>query len=245
MKKALFGLAVAAAALTGCWNAEVVTSPDVRTFGMAGDVKAVSYTLEQIIPSEEPGAGPEYDTLFVNEPVLAFDAQGRVTLDGYDNVYEYDAEGNFVRGFNDKTVMQRDAQGRIVLYDNTISLDDESDAEIDYENYVKLEISYDAQGRPDMVDQEGWESMCQTKFVYEGDNAYPFRELYDLLYEGWEDDGAVEYEYTAFDEKGNWTERFYTSTIKTTASWDEEYEPEITEIRYRERRTITYWSDKH
>ncbi|MBQ9660784.1 MAG: hypothetical protein IJV37_05915 [Bacteroidales bacterium] len=199
-----------AAALAACQSPEAATSPDVRAFGLTGDVKSVSYSLEHLVPSETPGTEPEYEVFFEDEPVLAFDAQGR-----------------------------------IILYDNILPLDDHSGAEeIDYEHYVKLEISYDAQGRIDLMDSEGWESLCQTKYIYEGDRPYPFRELYDLQYEGMEDDGAIEYEYTAFDKKGNWTERFYTSTIKTTASWDEESGPDIHEDRYRERRVITYWSDK-
>ncbi len=247
MKKAFFVSALAAAALAACQSPEAATSPDVRTFGMKGDVKTVSYTLEHLVPSEEPGAEPEYEVFFEDEPVLAFDAQGRVTLDSFGYVYEYDADGNFVRGSSDKTVMQRDAQGRIILYDNTPHTEDDDDlSEIDFENFGRFEISYDAQGRPDMIDSDGWESTCQTKYIYEGDNPYPFRELYDLLYEGMEDDAAIEYEYTAFDKKGNWTERYHTSTIKTSADWDDEdAEPEIDESRYRERRTITYWSDKN
>jgi uncharacterized protein YcfL len=149
MKKALFVSALAAAVLAACQSPEAVTSPDVRTFGMKGDVKTVSYTIEDVELSEEPGYEPEY------ELELSFDEQGRVTLDNYNNVYEYDAEGNFVRGSGKRTVMQRDAQGRVILYDNTILPEDGNYEESDFDHFIKIEIAYDAQGRMDLLDFEG------------------------------------------------------------------------------------------
>lgn len=238
MKKALFVSAWAAAALVACQSPEAVTSPDVRTFGMKGDVKTVSYTLEDVELSEEPDYEPEY------ELELTFDAQGRVTLDTYDNVYEYDAEGNFVRGSGKRTVMQRDEQGRLILYDNTILPEDGQYEDDDFDHLIKIGITYDDQGRMDLLDFEGPESMSQTKYIYKDDQPYPSMEYYDNQYETFKEDGTVEYEYTAFDKKGNWTER---TLLTTTTVWDmeEEGEAEKSEFRLRERRIITYWSDKN
>ncbi len=52
MKKTFFVPALAAAALAACQSPEAATSPDVRTFGMKGDVKTVSYTIEDVELSE-------------------------------------------------------------------------------------------------------------------------------------------------------------------------------------------------
>lgn len=239
MKKALFVSALAAAVLAACQSPEAVTSPDVRTFGMKGDVKTVSYTIEDIELSEEPGYEPEYDL------ELSFDEQGRVTQDSYNNVYEYDAEGNFVRGSGKRTVMQRDAQGRVILYDNTILPEDGNYEESDFDHFIKIEIAYDAQGRMDLLDFEGPESISQTKYIYKDDQPYPSIEYYNTQYETFTEDGTLEYEYTAFDKKGNWTERTILSTTKEWDLEDEDSEVETSETRYRERRIITYWSDKN
>ena len=48
-----------------------------------------------------------------------------------------------------------------------------------------------------------------------------------------------------FGMKGNWTERTILSTTKEWDLEDEDSEVEISETRYRERRIITYWSDKN
>ena len=238
MRKVLFVSALAAAALAACQSPEADTSPDVRTFGLKGDVKTVSYTIEDVELTEEPGYEPEYELEF------SFDEQGRVTLDNYNNVYEYDAEGNFVRGSGKRTVMQRDEQGRVILYDNTVLPEDGDYDDSDFDHFIKIAITYDGQGRMDLLDFEGSESMSQTKYIYKDDQPYPSMEYYDNQYESFKEDGTVEYEYTAFDKKGNWTERTFLST---TTVWDveEEGEAEKSEIRLRERRIITYWSDKN
>ena len=66
---------------------------DARTFGLKGDVKEVR--LSEEVPSEPGDPMPEDGCFDQDQLEMTFDEQGRVTLDPYGNVYEYDGEGGF------------------------------------------------------------------------------------------------------------------------------------------------------
>ena len=86
--------------------------------------------------------------------------------------------------------------------------------------------------------------MTEYTYSYEGDNIYPSSCTFESSDEGWYSEGTITYEYFEFDKKGNWTER---TLLTTTTVWnmEEEGEAEKSEFRLRERRIITYWSDKN
>ena len=91
---------------------------DARTFGLVGPVQEVRYykALLSTTSTDEQG-DPWFE---YNELELTFDEYGRVTQDGLRGCkYVYDENGNFIKGFSDKTVMKRDDNGRIVSYSNT------------------------------------------------------------------------------------------------------------------------------
>lgn len=214
---------------------------DARTFGMVGDVKEVrvSRALLSISSGEEIG-DPWVDD---DELEMTFDEEGRVTLDPYGDVYEYDERGYFIYGGTDELIRDDDT-GRIMSYDNTIY--EEGDGEYpdyDIETYFRIRFEYDASGRPVIEEMYGWEWGTTYKNVFEGNKVYPASATFEGGYEGVEEEGTVKYDYSAFDRRGNWTERTVTTV---TQSWEEGREDEVetlTEERL-ERRTIKYWSDK-
>lgn len=217
---------------------------DARTFGLTGDVKTVMHS--SALKSVDGEAVEDDDAwLGVDELALAFDEAGRVLKDAYGDPYEYDADGNFVRGYNDKTTMERDEKGRLAEYDNaTLDYDDDLDYEdLNIEEVFHVRFSYDAQGRPAEIETGGWEWMSTEHYVFEGKNVYPASYTFETFEEGYVEDGTVTYTYTEFDSKGNWTERTVTTNTRLYEE-DLEEEAENSSRVVVERRAITYWSDK-
>ena len=185
----------------------------------------------------------EPDSVNYGFDIEEFDEEGRVTLDPYGDVYEYDERGYFIYGGTDELIRDDDT-GRIMSYDNTIY--EEGDGEYpdyDIETYFRIRFEYDAAGRPVTEEMYGWEWGTTYTNVFEGKKVYPASATFEGGYEGIEEKGTVKYDYSAFDRRGNWTERTVTTV---TQSWEEGREDEVetlTEERL-ERRTIKYWSDK-
>ena len=211
---------------------------DGRTFGVVGPVKEVrlSKALLSTTSTEEQGdPWLESDAL-----EMTFDECGRVTKDGLGGcVYVYDQEGNFIKGFSEKTLMSRDAEGRIVSYINT-NVEGQEYSDIDFEHYISKSFEYDDLGRVAKATYSGWEWMMDYTFEYFGGNVYPKVMKYSGPAESLEIEGTVTYEYDKFDQYGNWLERHVT--------WDEvirdcgdEGQPEKSQDVYLERRTIIYY----
>lgn len=217
-------------------------SNDVRTFGMIGDVKAVRFSEEMLESSSAEAA--EHFWADKDKLEMTFDEQGRITLDSYGTVYQYDESGVFVPETGSTAVMSRDAKGRIEAYDNTC-LDDVDFSHYDISKYYKASYEYDAKGRPVRGEFAGWEWGETRTYQYDGARVYPSVIIKEGGSEGWNEKTTVTYEYTEYDARGNWTERFVT---RQTDGWEacaEGVEPEIetTVIKTREIRTITYWSE--
>jgi len=211
---------------------------DGRTFGVVGPVKEVrlSKALLSTTSTEEQGdPWLESDAL-----EMTFDECGRVTKDGLGGcVYVYDQEGNFIKGFSEKTLMSRDTEGRIVSYINT-NVEGQEYSDIDFEHYISKSFEYDDLGRVAKATYSGWEWMTDYTFEYFGGNVYPKVMKYSGPAESLEIEGTVTYEYDKFDQYGNWLERHVT--------WDEvirdcgdEGQPEKSQDVYLERRTIIYY----
>jgi len=230
---------LAAVVLAGCNPTGKFNPTDARTFGLVGDVMEVTQTM-MLIDSQDGET-----VITEDQRVAAFDDAGRVTLDPYQNIYEYDEDGVFTDGGVPETVMVRDAKGRIETYDNT-GYDEYEDDDFDVMEYCSLQFTYDAKGRPAQIELGYWEGYQEQSFVYEGNQVYPSSSTIKGGSEGYNEESTETYEYTKFDEKGNWTECVVTLVSKTWEEpWEENVEPEVvTEtLKTRRIRNILYWSD--
>ena len=245
MKKiSILSLAAMLLLMMSCHPAvEEKTSPDLRTFGVKGDVQMVYHSIIVLETSDE-----EFDSddtwLAQDDLALSFDRAGRVTHDDYQNYYEYDDNGQFVEGTSKETRLTRDDKGRIVCYDNT-ELDFESD-DFDVMDYCKVSYTYDAQGRVATEEYIGWEWMTSYNYSYEGDKVWPSSCTFESHDEGWNSEGTITYEYLEFDDKGNWTERLVSRKAKNYEEpWDDQ-EPEVEDyfMNSRETREIFYWEEE-
>lgn len=239
MRKLLFPALAAVLALAGCQNSDK-TAPDVRTLELTGDVKEV-YRSEVAISNsmDEEQGDPllEDDELFVS-----FDEQGRVTRDPYGNEFAYDEDGDFTGTYAEWTEVERDAQGRLIAFDNT-EIPEERFDDFDVTGYCKLNFTYDAQGRVVKEEYTGWEWGSTTQRSYEGSKFYPSQAVEEFYDAGSNEKTTYTYDYLEFDARGNWTEREVTAV---TEAWEEGSEDDVERytIVTREVRTINYWSSK-
>lgn len=204
---------------------------DARTMGLLGEVKEVKvaaiFGLDE--KGEEVTDGYQLQAIF--------DENGRVLLDNWGNKYEYDAEGNFIKGSSDIAKVTRDEQGRLVGYHNMTT--DYTQA-IDYDHYISLDLSYDEKGRVLREEVGRWESGNTNTYVYEGDNIYPQRNYFVGGETITVTKGTSVYKYTSFDKKGNWIEREVITEAVSTSEGDEE-NPDAYKLEYTEKRVIVYW----
>ena len=215
---------------------------DARTFGLTGDVKEVRFSEEMLESSSEEAA--EHFWADKDKLEMTFDEKGRITLDAYGTVYQYDENGVSVAEEGSAAVMSRDTRGRIEAYDNTC-LDDVDFSHYDISKYYKASYEYDAKGRPARGEFAGWEWGETRTYQYDGVKVYPSVVIKEGGSEGWNEKTTVTYEYTKFDARGNWTERFVTRQTDGWEACEEGVEPEVetTVVKIREIRAITYWSD--
>ena len=236
MKKSFLLLAVLA--LAACQPKSNEPS-DALSFGLLGDVKEVyvtqatlSTTQEDMEISDEPG---------VERLEFTFDANGRITLDTFGDVYVYDENGAFIAGCSEQTELERDELGRLVRYDNT-NLDWDEFEDLDIEHFFTYTFGYDDQHRVITEEIGGWEWFDTYHYTYDGKKVYPASATLDSGVEGWSEEGTIQFEYTAFDAKGNWTERIQTITIKGYEYDDEENAETWTDVIKQNRRFV-YWSE--
>lgn len=236
MKKLFLLLAVLATA--SCQTKQNGAS-DALSFGLLGDVKEVyvtrtvlSTTDEEVELTDEPGA---------ERLEFTYDADGRITLDTYGNVYAYDADGNFVKGTCDSTTMERDGKGRLMKYDNTNMAWDEF-SDLDIEHFFEYEFGYDDQNRVNREEIGGWEWTETYYYTYDGKKVYPASATFESYSEGWCEEGTIQFEYTALDDKGNWTERIETITLTGYEDGDKDNATTTTEVIKQNRRFV-YWAE--
>ncbi len=176
------------------------TATDVRAFGFLGPVKESfcnMYEADDIDADELEKGDPVNSN--DSEQGYSFNADGQILTEPYGGVYEYDNRGRFVKGITEKSVMRRDAKGRVVYY---LQQNDEDD-DARFEN----KFTYDEQDRLIKIERTFWESFSVEEFSYEGDNIYPSSREYSSEEEGTSIESRTEYRYTKFDDKGNWTRR--------------------------------------
>lgn len=236
MKRIVLLLAVFA--LASCQFGKNGYDPkDALSFGLVGDVKEVYVT--KTVESTDTEDYMLQDGLDEERLEMIFDEKGRLTLDTYGDPYVYDEEGNFVKGFTEKTVMLRDGKGRLEAYDNTT---DDYETDFDVETYFGYEFSYDAQGRVVREVIHGWEWSDTYDYVYDGKKVYPASATFQAYDENWNEKGTIEFQYILEDAHGNWTER--VQVIKFIG-YEEDCEDEAKSYTtvYRQKRRIIYWSN--
>lgn len=199
-------------------------TPDRRTFGLVGNVKEVQISITD-------NSDDMVDDPLIDEQQMTFDKNGRVTRDINDCIYVYDAKGNFINGKKDYSKMERDSKGRIKYYETRLDDEDPDCFCYTYE--------YDTKGRPTTVTLSLWEGVYTDKFTYTGDNVYPDK----LLTEGDEQGDhytiVVTYEYKAFDEHGNWTERVCNTETRISSEGIADITQES--MSTLEQREISYY----
>ena len=210
---------------------------DATAFGLLGKVERVSLTAYSTY--EYNGELKDGDELY--SKIISFDERGNVTMDEWNNEYDYDAEGKFYRGNHLYTVVQRDKKGRITAY-----VDD--DTQSDYnEADVSFSFIYDKKGRMSRISRGGDAGGWELTLTYERNEIYPTSSKEKSYDEGGgADETNTTYRYTHFDDKGNWTERV---CVNSTTELMEEFADDslyvntiINESIVVERRTITYYS---
>lgn len=239
MKKLLIIPAVLAVA--ACQPKQNNGPSDALSFGLLGDVKEV-YVTQSIESSTDEDLAEIVPTTGEERLEFTYDADGRITLDTFGLPYEYDADGAFVGGSGKKTTLERDAKGRIVSYDNTHVEDEDDYEDLDIESFFSYVFDYDNQNRVVKEEISGWEWCDTYEYTYEGDKPYPASATFVSGAEGWNEEGDIKFEYTAFDDKGNWTERLETYTVKAYEEGFEEEAQNYTTV-YKKVRRFVYWSE--
>lgn len=204
-----------------------------RAYGLYGNVKEVRVSICKLTGLAE-GEDPWVES---DKLDLAFDRQGRITIDEAGNTYKYDDAGNVSMMLHGDTPMNEvklDSEGRIVNYLKRDGLNDR-----EFEDYT---LTYDAQGRLLTEESNFWEALNHDSLVYEGNKVYPVRIITCGAAEAENYENTTEYDYKKFDDHGNWTER-YSTTKGYTMIADEESTREDVKYEQLERRKITYYSD--
>lgn len=234
-------LSLAAVSVLAACTRTGKTSPDARTFGLTGDVREVRYSLVSV--SDVPGEEPEETLLNQDEVLLSFDEQGRVTLDDYGNVYEYDADGHYCGPYGSYTEVVRDASGRLKSFDNTAIPEEQFD-DFDIMEYCNVTYDYDATGRVVTETYYGWEWGTTSNYTYDGNKPWPSKVTRTGYDEGYNENVEITYNYLEFDARGNWTKREVTAVTESYEEGAEDEKESYTAVT-KEFRTLTYWSDKN
>lgn len=211
-------------------------SVDALAFGLKGKVQSV---LTQYISTyEENGELKEEEVNYTKD--ITFDSWGHVTQDEWGNKHLYDMDGAFYRGNHTYTIVKRDKSGRLVQY-----VDEEPDT--DSEDNQTFTLTYDKNGRIVTVERGGWTGFWTETRHYEGNNLYPSKVETTSSYEGGGEGVYTEtYQYSCFDQQGNWTERVcVASSVETDDDFDSE-SGESTQIKETitiEKRVIDYYDE--
>lgn len=213
---------------------------DAIACGLKGKVQVATVevlsTYDNNGQLEEGGRIRTYET--------SFDECGNLTLDEWGNNYGYDADGKFYRGNHVYTRLERDGSRRIVKY---VDVDADNEMREDNDTYF---FTYDKQGRLNRIKKNGSLSHFDLRRQYKGDVLYPFCEiLEDDAEGGYSGKTTINYSYSHFDERGNWTERVAVRSAVSTDLADEHYadslhyEPrqEVHEDIVIEKRTVIYY----
>lgn len=159
-------------------------SLDLQTFNLRGQVKEVKEYRDK---EKEPFRLLGFDKLGRITTMLAYKFQGPVPVQ-YIYKNETSFEGDFKTDEEDyvNTNLERDKQNRLT-------------------NIPNMGFEYDADGKLKGYDISGWEDGTSFTQLTFDDKGNVLTNKYSGAGEGCEWVGTQKIEYTAFDEKGNWT----------------------------------------
>ncbi len=195
-------------------------SADLQTFNLRGKVKDVK---EYYNDEKEPAQVLGFDQLGRLTTMTAYSFEGPVTMQYiYKNETSFEGEFKEIEGPYARTELQRDKQNRLT----TIPCS---------------EFEYAPDGKLKEYSVSGWEDGTTfTKLTFD-EKGNILTEEYSGAGEGSEWVGNKKYEYTAFDEKGNWT-RYKVSDTGCFYDMGESPDDKERETNVStRRRVITYY----
>lgn len=211
----------------------VYNTTDALMMGLKGNVQKV---VLQFYPAVENNGKITIGGDMYYEVETAFNERGQVTKDEWKNVYEYDENGNFIKGNSMYTALKRDKEGRLIQYKDEVP-----NGEYNEDN-MTLNLAYDTKGRLQKIEYSGcYEGYKECRF-YQNNNLYPSKislSSYEEAGGGGEEEQV--YTYRHFDDMGNWTERVIVCTASEVEEYDYEDDDLTSENIFIEKRVITYY----
>lgn len=228
---AMMGAVVVLIAFTACSNkatsnndgSEEFHSTDLSTFFLQGKVKTMTQN-DQTMTFDEQGrlmeVKMEYPGVDIEPKILQIS-------------YEKMPGGTVVGG----SIVRRDNDGRLLWIGGTNPNACSGEEGFHYE--------YNEQG----ITNKRWydSGECYAMLTYElvklNEQDLPIQETSSVADEEYEETATIDYDYTAFDDHGNWTERKVKMNIKTTEyNGDDGNEKVTSENKEQtEKRVITYY----
>lgn len=209
---------------------------DAISMGLNGHVQHVG----GIIHATYENNGKLEDGDAVGQYEIFFNERGQMTNDEWGNEYGYDAEGKYYRGNHTYTIVERNIQGCIVVYNDI-------EPKKDHESQFIQSFCYDKNGRITSIEYSGgFSSVWTENRHYKSGNLYPAKTEQFVSFEGGGSrEVTITYRYTSFDEHNNWTERLCMTSAK---EMDEEpvdsfipEQPKVKEEIQVEKRQISYY----
>ena len=202
---------------------------DPQMYALKGNVHNV--TIEPHNVGEWSGDYHATNSKGVGKTEMSFNKHGQILKDHLGNVYLYAENGDFKKGNNGYTKVERDKSNRVILYNDSKEEDDEANFQVHF--------NYNGQGNIVKIEYSGWTEAFTVTYNYNTEGQLLSKKT-EGTYEG---GGAYtiecKYRYKEFDEQGNWKERVVTQT--STNVEESEEEPSTTEDIYIDIQTIRYY----
>ena len=204
-------------------------SNDPQMYALKGFVHKA--TIEPHNAGEWSGDYHATNSKGIGKTEIVFNKHGQILKDHLGNTYLYADNGEFKKGNNSYTKIERDKTGRVILYNDSKEEDDESN--------IQVRFNYNEKGYIVKIEYSGWTEVYTVSYNYDSEGRV-MSEITKGTYEG---GGAYtierKYRYKEFDEQGNWTERV---VIETSTDVEEGKEaPSTTEDIYIDIQEVSYY----
>ena len=192
-------------------------------------VKDTTYTIETQLKEQN------YTLTFTEKGLLKSNRLFKFTYDEKDNL----VKGENLSNKEMKIVVDRDKQGRI----KTITSKDKKYG-MESDQAYKVNYTWNKQGEVEKEVFSGWEWKSASTYTYNEEGLRTMVRTKDNP--GYEEEitSKITYQYTAFDNKGNWIAR-NVKTVTTTSTLDMETDQltnSTTQTTYTiEKRNISYY----
>lgn len=192
-------------------------------------VKDTTYTIETELKEQN------YTLTFTEKGLLESNRLFKFTYDEKDNL----VKGENLSNKEMKIVVNRDKQGRI----KTITSKDKKYG-MESDQAYKIDYTWNKQGEAIKESFSGWEWKTINTYTYNEEGLRTMTNSKDIP--GYEEEikGKITYQYTAFDNKGNWIARNVKSvmTVNTLDMETAQITNSATQIIYTiEKRNISYY----